>query len=106
MNKLKLFIAKNWIKYTIFWSWNLVFLLTLITVQIEEPFLLYVIADIWEGLIPASMVISSCIILILPVISVLFGLKTLQNNPTKLINYFYGVQVPILLLCIFRLTAF
>lgn len=106
MNKIKLFIAKNWIKYTIFWSWNLVFLLTLITVQIEEPFLLFVIADIWEGLIPASMVISSCIILTLPVISVVIGLKTLQNNPTKLINYFYGVQVPILLLCILRMTAF
>ncbi len=106
MNKLKLFIAKNWIKYTIFWSWNLVFLLTLITVQIEDPFLLYVIADIWEGLIPASLVISSFIILILPVISVVIGLKTLQNNPTKLINYFYGVQVPILLLCILRMTAF
>lgn len=106
MDKLKLFFAKNWIKYTIFWSWNLVFLLTLITVQIEEPFLLSVIGDIWEGIIPPSLVISSCIILLLPVISIIIGLKTLQNNPTKLINYFYGVQVPILLLCILRMTAF
>ncbi|MFA9214737.1 MAG: TIGR02921 family PEP-CTERM protein [Candidatus Methylacidiphilales bacterium] len=106
MNKLKLFISKNWIKYTIFWSWNLVFLLTLVTVQIEEPFLLSVIGDMWEGLIPPSLVISSLIILIQPVISVVIGLKTLQNNPIKLINYFYGVQVPILLLCILRMTAF
>jgi putative PEP-CTERM system integral membrane protein len=106
MNKLKLFISKNWIKYTIFWSWNLVFLLTLITVQIEEPFLLSIIVDVWEGLIPVSLVISSFIILILPIVSIVIGLKTLQNNPTKLINYFYGVQVPILLLCILRMTAF
>lgn len=106
MNKLKTFISKNWIKYTIFWSWNLVFLLTLVTVQIEEPFLLSIIGDILEGLIPGSLVISSCIILILPLVSIVIGLKTLQNNPSKLINYFYGIQVPILLLCILRISAF
>ncbi len=106
MNKIKHLLGKNWIKYTIFWSWNLVFALTLVTVQVQEPFLFGILIDTWHGMIPISFALSSFIILLLPVLSIVIGLALLKNNPVKLIHYFYGVQVPIIFLCILRISLF
>ncbi|MFZ4799042.1 MAG: TIGR02921 family PEP-CTERM protein [Bacteroidia bacterium] len=106
LNTMISFFSKNWIKKIIFWSWNLVFLITLITVQVNSPFLFEIIKEIFVGTIPTSFGLFSLLMLFFPLLSIYLGIKVFKNQPNKLIQYFYGVQVPILLICLLRISVF
>jgi putative PEP-CTERM system integral membrane protein len=99
-------LSKNWIKALIFWAWNVIFTITLITIQLNEPILFNLLKEIFVGLVPLSFGISSLIILTLPFISLYLAVKIFKGEYRMLIRYFYGVEVPILFLCILRITVF
>lgn len=88
--------------YTIFWLWNLTFLMFVyfgilpwLTVPLFQATL--------QGDIPVEFSLTLVALIAIPTISTIIGSKFLIKQPLKLIRLFYGVEAPLFVLCLLRL---
>jgi putative PEP-CTERM system integral membrane protein len=86
--------------YTIFWSWNLIFLL-FFTLGFTPVILASLLQAAREGWVHASFLAFGGLMVLIPIASVVLGLTVLLKHPNRLLVLFYGVEGPLLLvLCV------
>lgn len=90
--------------HLLFWGWNLLFL-TVVWLGIGPAVLGPLAVATWAGVIPLHFAAFGAALLALPVAGLAIGLWKLRTDPGRLLSLFYGVQVPLMLLCLVRLFA-
>lgn len=100
MNKLKRFL--NLSNSTIFWTWNLVFILTVYLGIMPYVGIPLVLAT-FNGDIALDFCITFLILITIPVLFIFIGLQYLKGEHQQLIRLFYGVEAPLFAWCLARL---
>ncbi|MEM9002548.1 MAG: TIGR02921 family PEP-CTERM protein [Cyanobacteria bacterium P01_F01_bin.86] len=91
--------------HSIFWLWNLLFLGVVYLGFM--PFIgVPLVRSLVAGEIPFPFVLPLLGFLIVPPACTIFGLIKLRKHPVLLMRLFYGVEAPILTLCILRMFIF
>ncbi|MCB9235712.1 MAG: TIGR02921 family PEP-CTERM protein [Bacteroidia bacterium] len=106
INRVLNFIRKPFFSYAIFWSWNAVFLVLLVGIEIEVSFMVGLMKNVWKGFLPLDYGLYSLLIFAIPLASILIGATILRKRPYDLLKLFYGVEVPLTLIFILRLAVF
>ena len=90
--------SSNLIGLILFWGWNLlsVFLCVFLLGMAVLP---YVFMAAVNGEIPLSITLCLLILMVTPFCAILFAAK----NPNKAVAFFFGVEIPIIILTLFRL---
>jgi len=99
LRPLALFIA-----HVVFWLWNLLFVNMLLFGY--GPIVLYEV--VWgavAGVVPWSIAIPALVFVVVPFPFMVVGLLRLRGDPGRLLSLFYGVQAPLMLLCLIRIFA-
>ncbi len=91
----------KWAIHGIFWSWNGLFLLTLIF-GLGPHVILPLLRDAADGRVPWDMLVGLFGAAVIPCLSTLWG-GFLARQPAKLALLFYGLELPLLLFCLARL---
>jgi putative PEP-CTERM system integral membrane protein len=92
----------NFLCSAIFWIWNLTFLF-LVYIGILPTIAPFLIRDAIAGQIPATFLISFAVLIATPGICSIIGGFRLSKQPVLLMRLFYGVEAPIIALCLLRL---
>ena len=88
--------------HSIFWLWNGLFLMVVylgFLPLIGVPLMMSLAA----GAVPFPFVLPLAALLLVPPICTLVGLFKLRKHPVLLMRLFYGVEVPIMALCLLRM---
>ena len=88
--------------HSIFWLWNLTFLLVVYTgiLPVIAPAL---ITATFASLIPVEFFLTLVVLIAVPTVCTIVGLLRFRKQPVKLMRLFYGVEAPLFLLCLIRL---
>jgi putative PEP-CTERM system integral membrane protein len=86
---------------SIFWGWNIIFLLM-------DTFLFYflsipLILATFLGEIPLDFSLTILALMIMPILSIILAKKHFDKQPRQLMRFFYGVEAPLFVLCLIRL---
>ncbi len=100
---LNLFL--NVISYIIFWGWNLIFL-SIVYLGILPIIGISLITATVEGQIPFEFFISLITLFVVPLACTVIGAYKFIKQPEELLRLFYGVEAPLVLLCVLRLFIF
>jgi putative PEP-CTERM system integral membrane protein len=88
---------------SIFWLWNCTFLLLAYGVVLPQVGFAFS-EDIWASVeIPVTLVASLISLLMVPTVCTLVGWFRLRKQPVSLMRLFYGVEAPLVALCLLRL---
>jgi putative PEP-CTERM system integral membrane protein len=97
----KAYTRLEWLKFVLFWSWNLIFLAFMsfgfAPVMLPDTF-----TAVRTGLIPAAFLIFGMVLAIIPVIAVILGLTALRHSPNRLFALGYVVEGPLMLVLAVR----
>jgi putative PEP-CTERM system integral membrane protein len=103
--KKPLNVLRNVLCHAIFWGWNLIFLAVVYLGIL--PFIgIFLIVATFEGRIPIEFFISLATLIVVPLACTVVGAFKFNKQPGELLRLFYGVEAPLVLLCILRLFVF
>jgi len=85
----------------VFWLWN-VLVLCLIFFGLVPHVLVEIVRDAARGLIPWNLTLAILCLTVLPLLSVAWGIRLFQSAG-KLMALFYGLEVPLGLVCLLRI---
>jgi putative PEP-CTERM system integral membrane protein len=96
---------KQWVHrlfHAIFWGWNLIFLMVayLGILPLVGPALFFATAN---GQVPIEFSLSLVALIAVPTGATALGLWRFRSQPLQLFRLFYGVEAPLLVLCLLRL---
>jgi len=90
--------------HVLFWGWNLLFL-SLLTLGFAPIVLGDMLVASWVGMIPWSITLPAVFIVTLPLPFMVIGAWKLRSDPGRLLTLFYGVQTPLMVMCLVRIFA-
>lgn len=99
----KVFNSK-FFSYGLFWSWNLLYVILFVALEIEQGFAYRIIFDGVTGEAPVGFTISAILAYTIPLISIILAVTVLKKERTALVKLFYGAEVPLTLICLLRLS--
>lgn len=100
----KLRVGGRIVGHVLFWGWNLLFL-ALLWLGLGPVVLFEQLVAATAGMIPWPYVGFGGLLLAIPVVSLGIGVRYLRHDPGRLLTLFYGVQVPLMLICVLRVFA-
>lgn len=90
--------------HLIFWPWNLLFILLLIYSQVEgHGWMFEIIKEVAYGLMPLDWGVYCLLFFTIPIICSILAIVKFHSPAKQLFRLFYGVEVPLMLICLFRL---
>ncbi len=92
----------NFLFHTVFWLWNLTFLLIVYAGILPLSGVLLIVAT-FAGEIPIDFFFTLVGLVVVPTACTLVGWVRLRQQPLELMRLFYGVEAPLFLLCLIRL---
>lgn len=105
INLIKSFFNSAFFTYGLFWSWNILFAILFVWLEVESSFIFSILKDIYYAIIPLDLALFGILAAVLPFICIVLALTVFKGKRTKLIQLFYGVEGPLLLLCLLRITV-
>ncbi|BAZ15478.1 hypothetical protein NIES4071_73500 [Calothrix sp. NIES-4071] len=103
--KTPLNVLLNAISHAIFWGWNLIFL-SVVYLGILPIIGIFLIIATISGQVPIEFFISLATLILVPLACTFVGASRFSRQPGELLRLFYGVEAPLVLLCILRLFIF
>lgn len=92
--------------YGLFWSWNLILILLMIFLLFPKVVIPIVTGTIMGSIFP-ELGIFSMLLFLVPLITIIFGLKKrFRSDPSLLLKLFYGIELPLVFIIIARITLF
>ncbi|MCK5727465.1 MAG: TIGR02921 family PEP-CTERM protein [Thiotrichaceae bacterium] len=91
--------------YSLFWAWHLIYTVLMVALIIPEliwPLLL----SVTSSSAPWHYIIYVIILLLLPLVSIVFGITIFRGNFRNLLKYFYGFEMPLLFFVLLRMMTF
>lgn len=95
---------KKWLNrsgYFLFWSWNIIFL-ALIYCGIMPLVWPDIMLELGHSVINIDIILFFAVILLLPAFASILGFWKFRRNPHALLKLLYGIELPLLLLTLFR----
>lgn len=89
----------------LFWLWNLLFIAIWITAEVQGGFLWDMIVDALAGNMPLDILLISFLLVFIPLISLIVALTKLTGKKDAITKWFLCVEIPIMFLCLVRLTG-
>jgi putative PEP-CTERM system integral membrane protein len=89
----------------LFWLWNLLFITIWIAAEVQGGFLWDMIVDALAGNMPLDILVTSFILVFTPLISLIVALTKLAGKKDAITKWFLCVEIPIMFLCLIRLTG-
>ncbi|HCS20093.1 MAG TPA: hypothetical protein DIW47_05945 [Bacteroidetes bacterium] len=105
MNKLKAFLKHPVIAVFIFYGWNILAILSVIVVEVNAHPIADLVESVLDGFTPPVYLVQVVAILAIPLICFVVGIVRFKRQFGHLLRWFYGVEVPLLVLGIFRIVA-
>src|SRR6478735_6847417 len=100
---MKKLIQSKFFSYGLFWSWNLLYLILFVSLEISTGFVIFIIRDAFLGFSPFEFIITALLAYCVPLVSIVLALTVFRKRRDKLVALFYGVEVPLTLLLLLRL---
>ena len=97
------FLSKPIFSYLIFWGWNFIFLILLLS---SAGILTETVKNVITGFTPLSYSICVLFFLLIPVMSTIIGAKYLRKKPKRLMQFFYGIELPLWVLFLLKFVLF
>ena len=91
--------------HALFWPWNLAFI-ALISFGYVPLALIDLVADAAAGLAPWDFVLGSFVLVLVPILSTVFALRSLRRRPADLALLFFGAELPVFFFVLARLFGF
>lgn len=85
-----------------FWAWNAVFL-AFTGLGILPFYLVPISAEVVQGFVPVELFLSSLLVVLVPVVSTIAGVRLIRSGPEVFGRLFYGVEAPLFVLALARL---
>jgi putative PEP-CTERM system integral membrane protein len=101
---MKKFLNSSFFTYGLFWSWNLLYVILFAALEMYEGFAINIIRDGFYGLTPVGFFLTALAAYLLPLVSIVLALTIFRKKRSHLVKLFYGVEVPLTLLCLLRLA--
>lgn len=98
-------VVLNLIPHLIFWGWNLIFL-SVVYLGILPLIGIFLIIATVSGQVPIEFFISLATLILVPLACTVVGISNFSTQPRELLRLFYGVEAPLVLLCVLRLFIF
>ncbi len=95
----------NWLCYSIFWGWNLGSLL-LIYLGLFPFVGIALLLAMGEDILNLELLLTFLLLLLVPVASTLWAMRRGNHRPGRLMQLFFGLEAPLILLCLVRLFVF
>ncbi len=90
-------------QYFLFWSWNLIFIL-LIAFLLAEHVIVPITTGMIKGSTPVEQGLFALFLFIVPFVGIGFGVsKGFRSVPTRLLSFFFGIELPLFFLAVARL---
>ncbi|MHB1278596.1 MAG: hypothetical protein ACYC1Q_09360, partial [Bacteroidia bacterium] len=105
MNKLKAFLKHPVIAVFIFYGWNILGILSVIVVEASEHPIAELFESVADGYTPSAYIFQFIAIFSIPAVCFVVGILRFKNHFGNLLRWFYGVEVPLMVLGIFRILA-
>lgn len=105
MTKLKAFLKHPVIAVFIFYGWNILAILSVLIVEIRANPIANLVGKVMDGFTPAVYLFQVVAIMAIPLICFIVGILRFKKEYGQLLRWFYGVEVPLLVLGIFRIVA-
>lgn len=105
MNKVSTFLKHPVIAVFIFYGWNILGILSLIFVEANLHPFTDLIVRVMDGYTPAAYLTQVVLILAIPLVCFIVGIMRFKKQYGQLLRWFYGVEVPLLVLGMFRIVA-
>ncbi len=93
-------------RFGLFWSWNVIFIVFIVFLEAQEKVFSNILVEIFWGKMPWDFGLFSLLLLVIPICCVTLAATKLQKKPEVLLRLFYGVEVPLMLVCLLRLMVF
>ncbi len=106
MNFLKRILRSKWLGFLIFYGWNVFYIITLITLESSERVFSELVYNVFTSYTPVHYLWITGIMCFIPFFCLFVGWKWLDNDRNRLLKWFYGFQVPLSFLMLFRLGGF
>jgi putative PEP-CTERM system integral membrane protein len=103
---IKKILNSKILRYLIFYGWNICFVVLALTLESTERIFSEIVYHHFNGETPVSYLICTAIVCLLPLISLILSFTVFNYDSRKLVRWFYGVEIPILFLSLFRTFAF
>lgn len=100
---MKNLIQSKFFSYGLFWSWNMLYLILFVSLEISTGFVIFIIRDAFLGFSPFEFIITAILAYCVPLVSIGLALTVFRKRRDKLVALFYGVEVPLTLLLLLRL---
>lgn len=100
------FLRKPFFGYALFWSWNLIFFILLVSIEVQTGGLTALIKNTVVGFTPLHFGLYALLLIAIPLGSLVLAGTIFRGKPVRLVQYFYGVEVPLGLLVLFRIFLF
>ncbi|MCP3927072.1 MAG: TIGR02921 family PEP-CTERM protein [Desulfobacterales bacterium] len=105
IKKLKKIFNKRMISYGIFWSWNLIF--GIFTAYVIIPNMLVpIVKKTMTGFIPMDFTFFAILAMLIPLAAIILGITKFRKEPLKLLKLFYGIEIPLFMICLLRIFLF
>jgi|GEM_PF-1946333 len=105
MNRLTKFFAKPWLAVLLFYGWNILGIIMLIALEINSHVFAELFHEVFFGYTPALYLIQVVLIFAIPLFCFIVGIIRIGKDYGRLLRWFYGVEVPLLVLGIIRIVA-
>jgi putative PEP-CTERM system integral membrane protein len=103
MEKIKTFLLNKWAGNSLFWAWNVV--AALFVVVFVTPFIALVsFEQAFAGVMPWDFAGFIYLANITVIASIVLVIVKLRKTPEKILGFFYGLEMPLLFLCILRIA--
>lgn len=98
-------LSTPWIAFLVFYGWNILGILLLLVMESSYGVFTELIHRCVNGYTPWVYLIQTFAILMIPLVCFVIGILKFRKTPNKLIVWFYGVEIPLLVLGIIRIAA-
>lgn len=92
------------VRFGLFWSWNLVFLLV-VGFAIAPYVLWHLLLEVADGLLPPSLFVSAAFVVAVPAVASLMAAWPLRTQSERWLTLMYGLEAPLFVIALFRLFA-
>ena len=103
---LKKFLFHPVMAHLLFWGWNVIYFLSVLTLEINEGVFIRMVIDAFTGEMPFSIFLYGLLLFSMPLVSMIVAVRYFLDDDSKLLRWFVCIELPIMFLFFLRLVGF
>ena len=106
IKRLKELLFHPTVAHLFFWGWNVIYLLSILTLEINEGIFISLVRDVFTGEVPINIFLSGLVLFGMPILSLMVAVRKFMDNGSKILRWFFCIELPIMFLAFLRLVGF